>query len=84
MESTEILLPKTAVIKHFGGSMAAVGRAFAATTHRGALTRVAVRNWPAMVPELRARQLLDAYPELAAFVLDPITRRRRARGTPQG
>ena len=64
------------------GGNGQVGRAFAATTHGRPLTKTAVRNWPeleedgqpGLVPELRARQLLDAYPDLRAFALDPITR----------
>lgn len=67
------LLRKRDVVGHFGGSYAAVARAFQETTHGRALSRVAVRNWPDVVPELRARQLVEGFPDLRAFLLDPIT-----------
>lgn len=76
------LLRKSDVVAFFNGNMAEVGRAFAATTHGKPLTKTAVRLWPdededgqpGLVPELRARQLLETYPDLREFVLDPITR----------
>jgi hypothetical protein len=55
--------------------MGAVGRAFAATTHKKALVRQAVRQWDEYVPEHRARQLLDVYPDLRNLLLDPISLR---------
>jgi hypothetical protein len=67
------LLRKSDVVAHFNDNFAAVGRAFEPITGK-ALTKVAVRQWPELVPELRARQLLEQYPELREFVLDPITR----------
>lgn len=71
----EILLPKVAVVRYFGGSMGAVGRAFLRTTHRKPLVRQTVRLWGEYVPEHRARQLLDVYPDLKALLLDPISLR---------
>lgn len=61
------LLRKADVIRHFGGNKAAVGRACG-------ITRIAVHNWPDLVPELRARRLLDSHPELKDLLLDPVTR----------
>jgi hypothetical protein len=66
------LLRKTDVIAYFDHNMAAVGRAFEPITGK-ALTKGAVRLWPDLVPELRARQLLEQYPALQEFVLDPVT-----------
>lgn len=63
------LLRKADVLARFGNNNAAVARAF-----NPPISRVAVRKWPELVPELRARQLLDLYPELRECVLDPVTR----------
>lgn len=71
---TNPLLRSKDVIAHFEGNHAAVGRAFAATSHGQALSRVAIRKWPEFVPELRARQLIERYPELRELVVDPVTR----------
>lgn len=62
------LLRKADVVGHFGNNYAAVGRAFTPP-----ITKVAVRNWPEIIPELRARQLIDTYPELKELLLDPVT-----------
>lgn len=67
------LLRKSDVVAHFGQNYAEVGRAFIPILDKP-LTKVAVRQWGELVPELRARQLLEQYPELREFVLDPITR----------
>lgn len=67
------LLRKSDVLRHFGNNNAKVGRAFAPVVPPNGISRVAVHNWPELVPELRARQLLDLYPELRAFTLDPVT-----------
>jgi hypothetical protein len=72
----DILLPKAAVVSYFGGNMAAVGRAFVPTTHREKLSRIAVLRWGQYVPEPRARQLLDVYPDLHNLLLDPISLRQ--------
>ena len=66
------LLRKKDVVHHFGDNMAAVGRAFEPIVP-GGLTKVAIRSWPELVPELRARQLCDQYPELRELLLDPVT-----------
>lgn len=79
-----IQLRKADVVRYFDGNMATVGRAFVATTHRKALSRIAVFNWPDLLPELRARQLLEAYPDLGRFVLDPITGAPKRKGSGQG
>lgn len=68
------LLRKADVVRHFGNNMAAVGRAFAPLEPPAGLSRVSVKKWPELVPELRARQLLELYPELREYVLDPVTR----------
>lgn len=69
------LLRKADVLAYFGNNCAAVGRAFAPANVAGrALSKTAVRNWPEFVPELRARQLLEGYPELRDLVVDPVTR----------
>lgn len=66
-------LRKSDVVAHFGGTFAGTARAFAPVIGQP-LSRNAVRQWPDIVPELRARQLLDHYPELQDLVLDPGTR----------
>lgn len=69
------LLRKSDVVTHFGGSFAATGRAFAPILGNGkGLSKVAVLKWSEMLPELRARQLIEQYPDLREFLLDPITR----------
>lgn len=67
------LLRKSDVVTHLGGSFASVGRAFAPILGKP-MSKVAVRKWGELVPELRARQLLEHYPSLKEFVLDPETR----------
>lgn len=67
------LLRKSDVVAHFGGTFAGTARAFEPILDKP-LSRAAVRQWPEVVPELRARQLLDHYPELKDLVLDPGTR----------
>jgi len=62
------LIRKSDVLGLYDGNHAAVARAFTPP-----LSRVAVRNWPDYVPELRARQLLEIHPELRDFVLDQET-----------
>ena len=50
------------------------------------MSRVSVGRWKEIIPELKARKLLDHYPELREYVLDPATglslRDMRARLTP--
>jgi len=67
------LLRKADVVAFFGNSYAKTARAFEPFLDKP-LSRNAVRQWPDIVPELRARQLLDHYPDLKAYVLDPVTR----------
>ena len=67
------LLRKADVLQHFGNNAAAVGRALVSPDKPKGISRIAVRAWPDLVPELRARQLLEAYPDLRALVLDPVT-----------
>lgn len=73
MSTNAVLLRKSDVVTFFG-NMAEVGRAFATTSNNKALSKVAVHAWGDLLPELRARQLLDGYPGLRDFVLDPVTR----------
>lgn len=70
------LLRRDDVIAHFGNNRAAVGRAFVPIIGR-ALTKAAVRQWPELVPPLRARELVEQYPELRELLLDPVTRLTR-------
>lgn len=63
-----ILLRKSDVLPFFGNNQAAVARDFDPQ-----ISRIAVHRWPDLVPELRARQLLDRHPELRDYVLDPVT-----------
>ena len=80
-----IQLRKKDVLAHFGNNCAEVARAI--TTIQGfPISRVSVGRWKEIIPELKARKLLDHYPELREYVLDPATglslRDMRARLTP--
>lgn len=66
-------LRKKDVVAYFGGTYAATARAFEPAIG-SPLSKNAVRQWQDIVPELRARQLLDYYPDLRDLVLDPSSR----------
>lgn len=67
------LLRSADVVAHFGPTNGHTARAFIPIIGRP-LSKNAVRQWGEYVPELRARQLLDHYPNLRELVLDPVTR----------
>lgn len=67
-----IQLRKKDVLAYFGNNGAAVARAITAIQEQP-MSRVSVSRWKDIIPELKARKLLDAYPELKECVLDPTT-----------
>lgn len=65
------LLRKTDVVRFFGDNMAATARACVSPRKPKGLSRVAVVRWGEYVPELTAIRLLENYPALREFVVDP-------------
>lgn len=68
-----IRLRKSDVVRHFGNNMAEVGRACISPDRPNGINRISVRAWGEFVPELTARRLVERYPDLRDYVVDPET-----------
>lgn len=67
-----ILLRKSDVFERFGGTAPKVALAFAPFLDKP-LARQAPLQWGEFLPELRARQLIEHYPDMKDLVVDPKT-----------
>ena len=71
-----VLLRKSDVVKKFGNSNRAAGEL--------GLTRQAILQWGRYVPELTARRIMDAFPDLAAKAVRAKPKRKAAAQKPTG